>query len=87
MVAPRSARTAPAPPPPHCADARRSHCPARRRPSALSHRTPGPLSVQLLRNGGLRAAAVLALTVYDIDWLHGTLTVRQGTGKSPRPLG
>jgi integrase/recombinase XerD len=35
---------------------------------------------------GLRAAEVLALTVYDIEWLSGKLTVRQGKGKKDRIL-
>ena len=32
------------------------------------------------------AAEVLALTVYDLDWLSGKLTVRQGKGKKDRIL-
>ena len=42
--------------------------------------------MQLMLNAGLRAAEVLALTVYDIDWLSGKLTVRQGKGKKDRIL-
>ena len=37
--------------------------------------------MQLMLHAGLRAAEVLALTVYDLDWLSGQLTVRQGKGK------
>jgi integrase/recombinase XerD len=40
----------------------------------------------LMLNAGLRAAEVLALTVYDVDWLSGKLTVRQGKGKKDRIL-
>jgi integrase len=42
--------------------------------------------MQLLLNVVLRAAEVLALTVYDLDWLSGQLTVRQGKGKKDRIL-
>lgn len=42
--------------------------------------------MQLMLNAGLRAAEVLALTVYDVDWLSGQLTVRQGKGKKDRIL-
>ena len=42
--------------------------------------------LQLMLNAGLRAAEVLALTVADIDWLSGRLTVRQGKGKKDRVL-
>jgi integrase/recombinase XerD len=42
--------------------------------------------MQLMLNAGLRAAEVLALTVYDVDWLSGTLTVRQGKGRKDRIL-
>ena len=42
--------------------------------------------MQLMLNAGLRAAEVLALTVYDLDWLSGQLTVRQGKGKKDRIL-
>jgi integrase len=38
--------------------------------------------MQLMLHAGLRAAEVLALTVYDLDWLSGQLTVRQGKGKN-----
>ena len=37
-------------------------------------------------HAGLRAAEVLALTVYDVDWLSGQLTVRQGKGKKAGPF-
>jgi len=42
--------------------------------------------MQLMLHAGLRAAEVLALTVYDVDWLSGQLTVRQGKGKKDRIL-
>jgi integrase/recombinase XerD len=42
--------------------------------------------MHLMLNAGLRAAEVLALTVYDVDWLSGKLTVRQGKGKKDRIL-
>jgi site-specific recombinase XerD len=42
--------------------------------------------MQLMLNVGLRAAEALALTVYDIEWLSGKLTVRQGKGKKDRIL-
>lgn len=42
--------------------------------------------MQLMLHAGLRAAEVLALTVYDLDWLSGQLTVRQGKGKKDRIL-
>jgi site-specific recombinase XerD len=42
--------------------------------------------MQLMLNVGLRAAEVLALTVYDVDWLSGQLTVRQGKGQKDRIL-
>jgi integrase len=34
----------------------------------------------------LRAAKVLTLTVYDVDWLSGQLTARQGKGQKDRIL-
>jgi len=37
-------------------------------------------------HAGRRAAEVLALTVYDVEWLSGQLTVRQGKGKKDRIL-
>ena len=40
--------------------------------------------MHLMLTVGLRAAEVLALTVYDLDWLSGKLTVRQGKGKRDR---
>lgn len=42
--------------------------------------------MQLMLNAGLRASEVLALTVYDVDWQSGQLTVRQGKGKKDRTL-
>jgi len=42
--------------------------------------------MHLMLTAGLRAAEVLALTVYDLDWLSGKLTVRQGKGKKDRIL-
>src|SRR2546422_897558 len=42
--------------------------------------------MQLMLHAGLRAAEVLALTVYDVDWLSGQLTVRQGKGQKDRIL-
>ena len=43
--------------------------------------------MQLMLHAGLRAAEVLALTVYDLDWLSGQLTVRSGEGQErPHPL-
>jgi integrase/recombinase XerD len=42
--------------------------------------------MQLMLHAGLRAAEVLALTVYDLDWLSGQLTVRQGKGQKDRIL-
>jgi integrase/recombinase XerD len=42
--------------------------------------------MQLMLHAGLRAAEVLALTVYDVEWLSGQLTVRQGKGKKDRIL-
>jgi integrase len=42
--------------------------------------------MHLMLHAGLRAAEVLALTVYDVDWLSGQLTVRQGKGKKDRIL-
>ncbi len=42
--------------------------------------------MQLMLHAGLRAAEVLALTVYDVDWLSGQLTVRQGKGQKNRIL-
>jgi integrase/recombinase XerD len=42
--------------------------------------------MQLMLNAGLRAAEVLALTVYDIDWMSGKLVVRQGKGGKDRVL-
>src|SRR5262245_20338955 len=48
------------------------------------HRDRCLMSVML--NAGLRAAEVLALTIYEVDWLSGKLTVRQGKGKKDRIL-
>ena len=42
--------------------------------------------MQLMLHASLRAAEVLSLTVYDVDWLSGQLTVRQGKGKKDRIL-
>ena len=42
--------------------------------------------LQLMLHAGLRAAEVLALTVYEVDWFSGQLTVRQGKGKKDRIL-
>jgi integrase len=42
--------------------------------------------MQLMLHAGQRAAEVLVLTVYDVDWLSGQRTVRQGKGKKDRIL-
>ena len=42
--------------------------------------------MQLMLHAGLRTAEVLALTIYDIDWRSGQLTVRQGKGQKDRIL-
>ena len=42
--------------------------------------------MELMLHAGLRAAAVLAVTVYDLDWLSGQLTGCQGKGKKDRIL-
>ena len=42
--------------------------------------------MQLMLHAGMRAAEVLALTVYDVEWLSGQLTVRQGKGQKDRIL-
>lgn len=42
--------------------------------------------LQLMLNAGLRAAEVLALSVHDLDWMSGKLTVRQGKGQKDRIL-
>src|SRR5712691_11654258 len=42
--------------------------------------------MQLMLHAGLRAAEVLVLTVYDVEWPSGQLTVRQGKGKKDRIL-
>jgi integrase/recombinase XerD len=40
----------------------------------------------LMLHAGLRAAEALTLTVYDVDWLSGQLTARQGKEKKDRIL-
>jgi site-specific recombinase XerD len=59
----------------------------------LAHANPRYLTgyrdrclMQLMLHAGLRAAEVLALTVYDVEWLSGQLTVRQGKGQKDRIL-
>jgi len=54
----------------------------------LAHANPRDLTghrdrclMPLMLHAGLRAAEVLALTAYDVDWLSGQLTMRQGKGK------
>ena len=42
--------------------------------------------IRLILNAGLRASEVLSLTVRDLDWNSGKLSIKRGKGDKDRVL-